>query len=310
MTHRLLVSAALLTAVGCGIERAYPPPIQTAGEASAIAAYPVHADFGDYWYQGKAEITSYNLEQPRYGETRPGKSVLIFVTEGFSRTKHVKLDDYASAGNDNITVLKLNRTRNFTTGIYPYSMMSSVFTPVSGNRNPHSLKVTTSSQEWCGHTFVQFDLEGNTFRVQHHSYFESNADQTVDLGRAILEDEIWTKIRINPAVLPVGEIQVIAGTLYQRLSHNAYTVERARASLEPVGDHESAYTLSYENRNRVLTIRFEADFPHRISGWEETYGSADSPVTTRATRDKSMLLDYWTRNSLADAALRTELNLD
>ena len=181
--------------------------------AAAIAAYPAGSAFGDYWYQGEAEITSYILEQPRYGEMRQSKAVLIFVTEPFSRTKHVKLDNHAHATEDHITVLKLNRSHQFTTGIYPYSIMSSVFTPIAGDRDPHTLKVTTSAQEWCGHTFVQFDFRAGGYQIQHHSYFGRQCRSgELSLPHAILEDELWTKIRINPASLPVGEIRVIAGT--------------------------------------------------------------------------------------------------
>jgi len=35
--------------------------------------------FGDYWYTGEAELTSYELKQSRYGEIHEGHAVLIFV---------------------------------------------------------------------------------------------------------------------------------------------------------------------------------------------------------------------------------------
>ncbi len=282
--------------------------------AASIPAAPVDTAFGNYWYQGKAELTSYTLEQARYGEMRPGKAVLIFVTEDFSRKKQVKLDDYQSAGDDAVKVMKLNLTKNFNTGIYPYSMMSSIFTPVYGDKGPHTLKVTTSSQEWCGHTFSQINLKGDTYRVQLHSYFESEGEQTVDLDRVMLEDEVWNKIRLNPEALPTGEIQIIAGTMFQRLGHTDFEVETAQASLEAVGDDEKAYTLAYQKRDRALTIRFKTAFPHEITGWEETYsqgrGAQAKRLTTRATRAKSIMLPYWRHNSTADDALRAELNLD
>ena len=62
----------------------------------------------------------------------------------------------------------------------------------------------------------------------------------------------------------------------------------------------------------MLTIRFEQAFPHRILGWNESYtNSSDGrQIITRAVRDKSMLLDYWTHNSLADEALRDTLKLE
>lgn len=131
--------------------------------------------FKSYWYSGKAEVNAYNLVQSRYGETREGKAMLIFVTEGFSKSKQVKLDDPEAAGSDKVTVMKLNYTKNFVTGIYPYSMMLSSFTPVSRNQFPSSLKVTMSSQEWCGHVFTQMNLQKNKYAIDSYSYFEQRA---------------------------------------------------------------------------------------------------------------------------------------
>ena len=40
-------------------------------------------EFKGYWYAGKAEVSSYKLEQARYGEIREGNAVLVYVTEDF-----------------------------------------------------------------------------------------------------------------------------------------------------------------------------------------------------------------------------------
>src|SRR6185436_8136591 len=77
--------------------------------------------FKSYWYGGKAELNSYKLQQSRYGEIREGKAMLIFVTEDFSRNLQVKLDEPGDVA-DKISVLKMNFTKNFITGVYPYSM--------------------------------------------------------------------------------------------------------------------------------------------------------------------------------------------
>ncbi len=50
--------------------------------------------FSDYWYKGQAEISSYELSQSRYGGVHDGKTVLVFVAEDFSKSKHVKLDEH------------------------------------------------------------------------------------------------------------------------------------------------------------------------------------------------------------------------
>ena len=266
-------------------------------------------EFGDYWYQGEAELTSYDLEQARYGEIHDGQAVLIFVTEDFSKKKHVKLDNPQQAGDDKVNVLKLNATKKFTTGIYPYSMMSSVFTPVQGAAFPRTLKVTTTSQEWCGHTFTQINKNRGKYHVEARSYFEEEGDQELKLDGAMLEDEVWTAIRLDPNQLPVGAVDIIPGTMYQRLSHQEFGVYTAEASMDEQGDLMT-YTLLYPELKRTLSIQFNKSFPHEIEGWEETTSSRSGELTTRATRKKRMMLDYWSRNDVADLPLRAELGLN
>lgn len=269
-------------------------------------------EFKSYWYQGKAELNSYNLEQARYGAIHHGKAVLIFVTEDFSEKKQVKLDNPQEAGNDAIKVMKLNAVKKFNTGIYPYSMMKSIFTPVNQQQYPHSLKVTTSSQEWCGHTFTQLNLGGNNYDVLLRSYFESEGDQEFSVNAGLLEDEIWNIIRLNPDALPIGEIEIIPGTFYQRLSHKEIKVAKATASVENDGENKK-YTLNYPEYDRMISIEFHAEFPYKILGWEETYrdgfGENAQMLTTKATLDETIKLDYWTHNSPADSVLREKLNL-
>ena len=109
---------------------------------------PLSDEFKAYWYAGEAEITSYKLEQARYGELRDGNAVLIYVTEPFLPKEQVKANNNNP---ENISVLKLNATKKFLTGIYPYSIMSSTFYPVHDNQ--HALKTSLSVQEWCGHVY-------------------------------------------------------------------------------------------------------------------------------------------------------------
>ena len=236
---------------------------------------------------------------------------MIFVTEDFSRTKQVKLDDPLKAGADGVKVLKLNATRNFNTGIYPYSMMASTFSPL--NFAPGStLKVTSSSQEWCGHTFTQLNNRNNQLEVSLKSYFETEGDQNVSINRALMEDEIWNMIRLKPAELPVGSIDVVPSLFYSRLGHRPLEVENASAELNTM-DTLSIYQLNYSEFDRTLTITFNTSFPYEIVGWEESYLSGFGPnakrLTTKAMQDKRIKLDYWSKNNLADSVWRKELNL-
>ncbi len=79
-------------------------------------------------------MSTYDFLQNRYGEERTGEAILVFVTEDFSASKQVKLDNSAEAGKDKVPIMKLNHIRRFVTGIYDYSMTLSVFTPVDFNQ--------------------------------------------------------------------------------------------------------------------------------------------------------------------------------
>ncbi|MEO9872490.1 hypothetical protein [Ekhidna sp.] len=272
--------------------------------------------FNDYWYAGKAEITSYELQQARYGEVHSGEAVLVFVTEPFSKKKQVKLDNWRDQSPDNVSVMKLNMTKKFLTGIYPYSMMMSTFTPVSADKHPDPFKVTTSSQEWCGHTFMQLNLEEKDYRLRGYSYFESEGDVDISVPNAILEDELWTRIRLNPESLPVGEVELVPSTFYLRLRHQESGVKKATTKISELsksdyaGDAHKMYSIEYDNRS--VNIYFESTFPYTILGWEESYLSGfgkPEKLTTKAKKINTIKSAYWGKNSNADREIRKELGL-
>ena len=259
-------------------------------------------NFRDYWYNGEAEITSYKLEQERYGEIREGQAVLVFVTEDFLPEKQVKADNYSDS---NTPILKMNATKNFVTGIYPYSIMQSTFYPVANNQ--HALKISASVQEWCGHMYTQLNNRDD-FELVTHSYFQGEADSTFNLEKSWTENELWIKLRIDPKSLPVGEIDIIPSLEYIRLNHNELKSYKAFTSLE-----NGSYTISYEDLDRVLKINFNPNFPYDILGWEETSTSSsdasEEVLTTKATKLKTLKSDYWNKKSVSDIKLRETLKL-
>lgn len=267
---------------------------------------PLTQEFKKYWYEGNAEITSYKLEQARYGEVREGSSVLIYVTEPFLPEVQVKADRNSS---ENIPVLKLNTTKNYLTGIYPYSIMSSTFYPVYDNQ--HAIKSSLSIQEWCGHVYSQINNR-NQFEFTSHSYFEGEADKKLTLEKAFLENEVWTKIRINPNSLPIGEIQMIPSLEFFRIKHQELKAFKATASLE-TKNGISSYIINYEDGLRKLSINFTTAFPYSIESWTEEftsgYGSNKKVMTSKGTKLKSLKTPYWRQNSNKDLFLRDSLGL-
>ncbi|EDP70507.1 hypothetical protein FBALC1_07108 [Flavobacteriales bacterium ALC-1] len=260
-------------------------------------------EFNDYWYNGEAEITSYKLEQARYGEMRDGNAVLVFVTEDFLPEVQVKADNYSKK---NTPVLKLNATKNFNTGIYPYSIMQSTFYPVANNQ--HATKISASVQEWCGHVYTQLNNRKD-FEVQSHSYFQNEADQNFNVDKTWTENELWTKLRIDPKSLPVGDVEIIPSLEYTRLSHKTIKAYKAVAILE-----NGIYTLSYPELNRTLRINYNTNFPYDILGWEETsvsgFGASAKTLTTKALKLESIKSAYWSKNHNADEVMRKTLLLE
>lgn len=281
-------------------------PTENEVEVLPISKKEPTSDFKRYWYAGEAEITSYDLQQARYGEMRDGKAVLIFVTEPFLAAKQVKAD-----GNlpDNIPVLKLNTTKNYLTGIYPYSIMTSCFYPVHDDQ--HAIKVSFSSQEWCGHVYAQLNNRSQ-FEVMSHSYFETEADEQIQLEKAVLENELWNKVRIDPNGLPTGNLEIIPSFEYIRLSHKPLKAYSAIVRLYEENGIAS-YEISYPELERSLTIHFQSSFPHTIEGWSETFKSGFGPsakqLTSTAKKIKTIKSPYWQQNSNAYLSLRDSLGI-
>lgn len=274
-----------------------------------------HKTFGDYWYQGKAEITSYEMEQARYGEIRKGHAVLIFVTEDFSKSKQVKLDNPQKDPEDAVKILKLNFVRKFITGIYPYSIMTSVFTPVELSSHPNTLKLSFSSQEWCGNVHTQANHKKNRYEFNSYSYFESEGDAKFELEDAILEDELWTRIRISPDRLPVGNIKIIPSLLSSRLKHFELKVENAFAEKVVIDKKRDlvSYRVNYKNLDRKIQINFINRFPYEIVEWSEEYksgfGTNPKLLKTKGVKSKTLIIDYWNKNDIEDEDLRKVLGI-
>jgi hypothetical protein len=279
---------------------------------------PDERDFHSYWHNHGAEITRFELEQSRYGEIHPGHAILIFVTEPFLPDIHVK-SDYKSSREKSIPVLKLNFIKKFNTGIYDYSMMKSVFTPVPTEKQQYSktLKVSTTRQDWCGHVYLQYNLEDDHYKVKQYSYFEKEGDKTITIPSVHLEDEIWTRIRTAPETLPLGKIKMIPGSFFATLRMIEPGAESAFAELThpQEGDRGgvSQYTVMYPSLQRTLSIRFNRNFPYDILSWSETYPSGSGKnakvLTTNAQRTHAVMTDYWNKNSVKDLELRKELGL-
>lgn len=265
-------------------------------------SYDLSDEFKSYWFDGKAEVSSYNLKQMRYGESREGTAVLIFVKEPFLVHEQVKAN---SASELSFDVIKLNTTKKFNTGIYPYSIMQSTFSPLTIDK--HAIKVTSSTQEWCGQTYMQLNNRDN-FEIFSHSYFEGEADQQINLDKTMLENEIWTKLRLNPVGIKAGEHKIIPDFSYIRLKHIETKAYKADVSQQKIAD-TIITTLAYKDLDRILKIYQKHTFPFSVLKWEEKQFENDKNFTT-AVLQKQIKIDYWNKNSNTFAFLRDSLQLN
>jgi len=286
--------------------------VQTTAEVPFQVVRP--DDFAKYWYSGNAELNHYDLEQSRYGETRKGDAVLIYVTEDFLSDKQVKKERGEEKA---FSVLKLNFAKKFVTGIYDYSIMTSIFTPVEYMKQPMTLKVTFSSQDWCGQSFSQMNLREKQMNFQVRSYFQDEGDVEVDMPATYIEDDLWTRIRLEPQMLPLGKIDIVPSHEYLRLHHKKIQSYKGEANLviqvndTKTGGEFYVYTLRYPELDRVLKIECQSTFPFRITYWEETMNASD-PNKKQVTKGKLTDTEqnaYWNLNSNKDESLRDSLGI-
>jgi len=244
-----------------------------------------------------------------HGELHEGTEVLIFVTEEYNIDKQVKKE--MKSNDASASILKLNRINRFTTGIYDYSMMTSVFKATDMEKYPNAFKVTSTAQDWCGHTWTNLTWGNMGYKQSMDSYFESEVGEPRDIGKAMSEDELLSLIRMNPDALPTGKFRMIPSINYARFSHKKLSPEECSGRVE-VNNDSSTYILSYTS-GRELTVHFESAFPYKITGWEEKrksgYGANEKWLTTTAKLKKSILSDYWSKHDVDDAPMRNLLGL-
>jgi len=267
------------------------------------------------WYEGKAEINVYDLQQNRYNNTHDGEAVMIFVTEDFLSDKQVKNDNYTQK--NSVPILKNNQIRRFTTGLYDYSIFTSVFTKSESLDDLSTMKITTSSQDWCGQSYVQLNEASGYYRVRGFSYFENEGDTDEKIRKHITMDEIYNLIRIDDTQLPIGDFKIIPSTIFHRLKHKSLKPYAAKGIKIP---YEGALTqqiaTTYIIKIPELSLEYEYTYVNNdlrnILQWKESYPSAfDGKVReTTATLKHSEWSDYWSKNNKEERVLRAEYMID
>ena len=286
--------------------------------ALAAALSPAGAqDFYAHWGDGRAELSSYRIEQPRYGETREAYGVMIFVTEDLNAGTGIKVESPAPAA-DRVYVLKLNNVLKFTTGIYDYSVMTSVFSavePRTGQEPFEPWKVNLTSQEWCGHVFEEVRVGADSLRGDLNSYFEGDGRRRWSLEKpAAFESEDHLLIRVRElkgewmkpgeerrlGLLP-GLWKIRAGEAPRELVRATLT-KGAVEEIEAGGVSAAAvrWTWGYGRGQTVVWVEQAA--PRRILAWRDSGGSSGELLRT-------LRVPYWELQASGDEAYREQLGI-
>ncbi len=278
------------------------------------------AAFLKYWKSGLAELSSYTILEERYGEMRQAQGVMVFVYEETNLDTRIKVETDKTIPAKRIPVLKLNNILKFTTGIYDYSIMTSIFSGLSSPGVPRSfapLKISFSSQEWCGNVYHQVLPMKNGLVSDMHSYFEAEGDSKSTLpyptGPVYYEDEMPILLReLDGEFLKSGsplKIQLVPSLWKRRKRHvplaflpaTLTKVETESFSLNQT--QVSAIKWTLESQGITTTFHVEEALPHKLLAWENTLGEQGKLL-------KSVRKPYWERHENKHKILRKELGLN
>lgn len=292
--------------------------------AAGTPAPALDPQFDAWWHDGKAELSGYSLTVDRYGHATSGTAVLIYVTEPFSKSKHVKVDDPSKHPEDAADVLKLNFVRHFQTGLYDYTTMGSTFAALP---ELNLLKSAFSSTEWCGQVYEQLDVSKGQLAFRFDSYFEGeSAEGAVKIpAGGLVEDELFVRLRgFAGSYLPVGESRTtpfLPSSFYRRLAHHGLewgevTIRRAPDGTADIGGADvgtaSIATERYELRTsdgREGLFSVEIAWPRRIVGWTWTGPAGFAGGTDAGKLLATERMPYWELHNPGDEALLAKLGL-
>lgn len=296
-------------AIGCVVDVSQGEGSTAAGPLGPESASD---EFWDTWSDGRGEVSAYRLTTPRYGELREGMAVLVYVLEQADDRTWIKDDRSAVPPEHQTVVMKLNEVTSFRTGIYPYRLMASVFSPVnsSGRERFAPTRIVFTSQEWCGQVYHRVMPAVDRFTNEIRSYFSVEGEQHEVVRTeplALYEDALLIQLRELDGLFADGgdwSGQIVPSLWQQRRSHEPLSpVEATITRTEAVRDgvEVNRFVLRYEDRTRTFDVEREGE--QRVLSWATSEGE-------EATLIDSTRLPYWQLNEVGDESLLAEIGLD
>lgn len=274
--------------------------------------------FWEHWGDGRAELSGYRLQVNHYGEVREGELVTVYVTEPHDRRTWIK-DDHVEDPN-RVEVLKLLSTRTFDTGIYPYTVLSGVFSPVDHWRAERfqPVRMELDAQEWCGSESHRVWAGPQRLRALRLSYFDDPGESLREVSlpeETLYEDALLVQLRELDGEFAGGGAW--EGTLVpdlwglrKRLSALEpldASITRSRTELEGAAVTRFELRAALDGHTYERTFLVEREAPRRVLEWTTRL---DGRLVERAELQDSTRLAYWELNQEGDEAYREELGLE
>lgn len=128
------------------------------------------------WDDGLSEMSYYEATDIIYGTQRPYTRVHLFNRQWMDPVTGVKTEPDSRGA---VPAFKFLMAEQILTENYNYRYLATVFLRRS-DLTP--LKMTSSSQEWCGQTFNHLRWTEDRLDVQSFSYFPDEGDRTYQRG--------------------------------------------------------------------------------------------------------------------------------
>lgn len=270
-----------------------------------LAAAPLVADeaaplrLRGAWDDGLAEVAALRSRVSRYGAPREAEEFLITVAEDQDRATLVKALPGVPAA-DRRRVVKLNRMVTVPTGIYSYRQMSTSFL------DRHSLELTklvTSSQEWCGSTFVEAVVRGQRLEVRTFSYLEGEGDRTFTLewpSGAWVEDALPVLARSLPPAPGRRRVPFLASLLGNSVRPPRLGAAEVTWAVAGDAGADRWHVRVAVEGGGVHELELEREGSRRLLSWQRPSG--DRSVAVGVER-----LAYWRLNRPGDEVRRRAL---
>jgi hypothetical protein len=190
-----------------------------------------------------------------------------------------------------IDVIKMNYIQSVPVGVYEYNQMASIFFERSSGR---ILKYSMSSQDGCGHSYMQYTHIGE----KHHFIFYSYFDDEGEIKRTITESDpvyfydalpLILRFRIND--MSPYRVKIFPGVIRNKFTEPIpYEVRVKKTVLNNVTFnnvfYESVYSVVVNGDGKRDTLYFNYVYPHRLIKWKKNNND-------ELNLDKSSFTYYW-----------------